>query len=175
MLNNVRPVQILALALALFPAILLSQEINKKITDPKFKKEILYGYCDRYGLEKGEFGKLFDEYYSLYEPDKGVLNQLKEKQEGIEILIVLGTWCSDSQEQVPKFFKVLDKIKFKKNRVQMICVSSDKEAGQVDILNYNIQRVPTFIIYRKGREIGRIIETPYATLEKDLLMFFSDN
>ncbi|MCU0370461.1 MAG: thioredoxin family protein [Bacteroidales bacterium] len=54
-------------------------------------------------------------------------------------------------------------------------VNRDKEAGLVETINYNIQKVPTFIIYRKGREIGRIIETPYTTLEKDLLMFFSDN
>jgi len=118
---------------------------------------------------------VFEEYYQIYEPDRAVLNQLKLKKEGLEILIVLGTWCSDSQEQVPKFFKILDKINFNKKSVQLICVSSDKEAGQVETANYNILKVPTFIIYRKGREIGRIIETPYDTLEKDLLMFFSDN
>jgi len=88
---------------------------------------------------------------------------------------VLGTWCSDSQEQVPGFFKVLDKIRFDKKNVQMIAVDSAKEAGIIDLVNYNIQKVPTFIIYRKGREIGRIIEKPYMTLEKDLLMFFNEN
>ena len=165
----------LLIAWVLLPVFVSSQEINKKIIDPKLNQEILYGYCDRAALEKDEFGKMFDQYYQIYEPDKAVLDQLKLKQEGVEILIVLGTWCSDSQEQVPKFFKILDKIRFSKKDVQMICVSRDKEAGEVDLVNYNIQKVPTFIIYRKGREIGRIIETPYATLEKDLLMFFGDN
>jgi thiol-disulfide isomerase/thioredoxin len=173
MIKNIR--YSIFLALVLLPVILFSQEINRKIIDPRLDKEILYGYCDRNGLEKGEFGKLFDEFYQRYEPDKAVLDKLKLKQEGVEILIVLGTWCSDSQEQVPRFFKILDKIKFNKKSLQMICVSRDKEAGEVETVNYNIQKVPTFIVYRKGREIGRIIESPYATLEKDLLMFFSDN
>ena len=165
----------LLITLILIPFMVRSQEFNQKIIDPKYGKEILYGYCDRSGLEKGEFGKFFEEYYEIYEPDKTVTDQLKLKQDGIEILIVLGTWCSDSQEQVPKFFKILDKIRFDKKSVQMVAVSSSKEAGEVDLVNYNIEKVPTFIIYRKGREVGRIIETPFMTLEKDLLMFFSED
>jgi len=37
-----------------------------------------------------------------------------------------------------------------------------------DIDNLDIKRVPTFIIYENGEEIGRIIETPKKSLEKDL-------
>ena len=173
MTKNVRSA--ILFVVTVFPVLMFSQEMNTKIMDPKLNKEILYGNCDRSGLEKGDYGKIFDEYYQVYEPDQKVLDQLKLKKEGIEILIVLGTWCSDSQEQVPKFFKILDKIKFDRKDVQLICVSSGKEAGEVDIINYNIQKVPTFIIYSKGREIGRIVESPYTTLEKDLLIFFSDN
>jgi hypothetical protein len=172
MLNNGKSA--LIIVFACIPLMLLSQEMNKKIHDSKLDKEILYGDCNRAGLELGEFGKMFNEYYRDYEPDRAVLNQLKLKKEGIDILIVLGTWCSDSQEQVPRFLKILDKIRFDKNEVQMICVSREKEAGEIDVKLYNIEKVPTFIVYRKGREIGRIIETPYMTLEKDLLMFFSD-
>jgi thiol-disulfide isomerase/thioredoxin len=165
----------LIMAVSLIPMVILSQEMNKMITDPKLDKEILCGYCDRSGLESGDFGVIFREFYKIYEPDNAVLNQLKLKKEGIEILIILGTWCSDSQEQVPRFFKILDKIKFSKKAVQMICVDRNKQAGETDLVNYNVQRVPTFIFYRKGREIGRIVETPYSTLEKDMLLFFSDN
>lgn len=164
----------LIFVLTFLPVLLFSQEINKKIIDPRLDEEILYGYCDRYGLEKGEFGKIFEEYYKIYEPDRATIDSLKLKKGGVEILIILGTWCSDSQEQVPRFFKILDKIKFSRKSVQMICVSRDKEAGDVETVNYNIQKVPTFIVYRKGREIGRIIETPYTSLERDLLMFFND-
>jgi hypothetical protein len=163
------------IAFVILPIFLLSQEFNKVITDPKNNKEILIGNCDRSGLEKGEFGKYFEQYYDLYEPDKAVLSELRTRQQGIEILVVLGTWCSDSQEQVPKFFKIMDKIRFDKKSLQLICVDREKKAGDVDLVNYNIEKVPTFIVYCKGREVGRIIETPYMTLEKDLLMFFSEN
>ena len=106
MSHNVRIV--ILLVVIIFPVVVFSQELNRKITDPKLNEEILYGYCDRSGLEKGEFGKSFDEYYKIYEPDQAVLDSLKLKKKGVEILIILGTWCSDSQEQLPKFFKILD-------------------------------------------------------------------
>jgi thiol-disulfide isomerase/thioredoxin len=163
------------LVMTLFPAMIFSQEFNRRINDPKLNQEILYGYCDRNGLETGDFGEIFAQYYKLYIPDKLVIKELRLHKDGIEILIVLGTWCSDSQEQVPKFFKVLDKIRFNKSSVEMICVSRDKEAGEVETAKFDIRKVPTFIIFRNGKEAGRIIETPYTTLEKDLLMFFTEN
>jgi thiol-disulfide isomerase/thioredoxin len=154
--------------------VLKSQEINRKIMDPKLNEEILYGYCNRNGLEEGEFGKVFKEYYSIYEPDKEVMGVMRSKLDSVSILIVLGTWCSDSQEQVPKFFKVLDKIRFNEKNLTIICVSKDKEAGEIDVKKYDIQRVPTFIIFRGSKEVGRIIETPVTSLEKDLLMLLGD-
>ena len=102
------------IALVILPLVILSQELNQTVIDKESGKEILFGNCDRTGLEKGEFGKSFDEYYEVYEPDQSVLNHLKQKKEGRDILMVVGTWCSDSQEQVPKFYKILDKIKFDK-------------------------------------------------------------
>jgi hypothetical protein len=38
--------------------------------------------------------------------------------------------------------------------------------GDVDSLD--IELVPTFIFYRKGMEIGRIVETPLQTMEEDI-------
>lgn len=134
----------------------------------------MIGYCDREGLKTGDFGALFNQNYKLYVPERAVTNKLKYLREGADILIVLGTWCSDSEEQVPRFLKVLDKIKFKKKNVTLLCVDRDKKAGDIDTSVYDIIRVPTIIVYRKGQELGRIIEKPYRTLEKDLLMFLED-
>jgi hypothetical protein len=153
---------------------LRSQELNKQFTDPKDNEVMLVGYCNREGLEEGEFGKVFDEYYSIYEPDKEVISQMRGKTDSVAIVIVMGTWCSDSQEQVPRFFKILDKIRFDDKDVTIICVDKNKEAGEIDLKKYDIQKVPTFIVYRKTRDAGRIVEKPMSTLEKDLLMLLED-
>ena len=38
---------------------------------------------------------------------------------------------------------------------------------------FNIKRVPTFIFYKKGKEIGRYVEYARESLEKDLLKIVS--
>jgi thiol-disulfide isomerase/thioredoxin len=170
---NVRP--ILVIAMMFISALAsLAQEINKSIIDPKLNEKILIGYCNRAGLEEGDFGKSYKEYYSVYMPDKSTVTQLRKRLENVEIIIVLGTWCSDSEEQVPKFLKVLDKIHFDDGDLTMICVDKDKLAGDVDISKYGIQKVPTFIIFRNDNEIGRIVESPMNSLEGDLLMILED-
>ena len=41
------------------------------------------------------------------------------------------------------------------------------------IASLKIEAIPTFIVYRKDAEIGRIVETPKTTLEADLLEILS--
>ncbi|MFO7614472.1 MAG: thioredoxin family protein [Bacteroidales bacterium] len=172
MLQNVRFAFLLVMIIS--PVVIFSQEINRKITDQRLNKEILYGYCDRSGLQEGDFGEAFSEYYRNYKPDKAVIRQLRKLDKDADITIVLGTWCSDAEKQVPRFLKILDRIKFNKQRITMICVDRDKKVEGIDIQKLDIQRIPTFIVYVKGREAGRIIEKPYLSLERDLLMFLSD-
>ncbi len=157
------------LILFILPLALFSQVMNQRTADPKSGKDILIGYCDRDGLQLGKFGELYNTYYPIYHPKKEVISELKKHREGLSVVIVLGTWCSDSQEQVPKFLKVLDRIRLPKEQEEFICVDRNKEGGDVDVSKYDISLVPTFIIKRNGKEIGRIIETPIRSLEEDLL------
>lgn len=153
---------------------LQAQELNSRTVDPKTGQEILIGTCDREGLLTGKFGEMYRQYYPIYEPKKDVISSLKRHREGVDIVIVLGTWCSDSYEQVPKFFKVLDKMKFDQKKVSILCVDREKKAGELEVAKYNIVYVPTFILYRHGKEIGRIVETPVRTLEKDMMAILQE-
>ena len=80
----------------------------------------------------------------------------------------MGTWCSDSRREVPRFYKILDSLNFPSAKVKLIMVDRKKEAAGIDISPFNIELVPTMIFYNDGLEDGRIIETPKETLEKDL-------
>ena len=164
-----KKVILLGIFVSLLSGMLMSQELNKRVVDPRLNKEILIGYCDRDGLKTGKFGELYREYYPIYKPDKEIIRQLKGHREGLDIVIVLGTWCSDSHEQVPKFLKVLDRMKFNKENLTLICVDREKQGGDVDVSGYRVVYVPTFIFIRNGKELGRIVETPVRTLEEDML------
>ena len=132
-------------------------------------EEILVGKVTRSQLQTGEFGDYFEYNYTNYSPDQQTINELKNKIYGYDIIIVLGTWCSDSQREVPRFYKILDKLEYNTNTVTIYCVDRNKTAGNYDISDLNIERVPTFIFVKDGVEKGRIIETPQNTLEKDML------
>ena len=144
------------------PLAAVSQE--KTISDP------IVGDCSREDLTTGDFGAYFEEYYRDYDPESAFITGLESIRDSISIVIVLGTWCHDSQEQVPRFFKVLDEMNFDRSQVQMICVDTSKEVPGQDVSELGIVRVPTFIIYRGGEEAGRIVETPVQSLERDLLL-----
>jgi len=148
-----------------------AQEMNKKYHDPELEREVLVGYCDLNGIEQGEFGEIFKSNYKIYKTETSVIKQIQSllNKDDYEITSVFADWCSDSEYQLPNFYKVLDEVGFAIDNRKLIAVDRSKSAQDLDISGYDIQLVPTFIIYLKGEEIGRIIETPNDTLEKDLL------
>lgn len=146
-----------------------AQKINKKIIDTKTNKEILIGNCNIKGLKTDSFGLVFNNEYKYYIPDNNTITLLQSKIKKIRIEIVMGTWCGDSKEQVPRFIKILDILKYKTKKIKILCIDHFFNAENFEKGENNIQKIPTFIIYRKNKEIGRIVESPMNSLEKDLL------
>ncbi|MCX6234841.1 MAG: thioredoxin [Bacteroidetes bacterium] len=149
--------------------VLEAQEKNKIIMDSILQKEVLVGYCTREGLQTGEFAKSYTTEYRYYNPNPKICATLGKYINKYKITVVLGSWCSDTKEQVPRFFKVMDQLKYKERKLTLICVDRAKTARTMDISGLKIEKVPTFIIYKRKCEIGRIIETPLISLEDDLL------
>lgn len=162
------------LTLILFLLILLcgcSQpvEVNQEAISDE-DETILIGKIDLVGLGKEPYSLWFDENYVNYTVDAATVEGLIV--DDIDIKIFLGTWCEDSQIQVPQFFKILNHLGYDISRVEMVGVyhrpglrltgPNHEEEG------LNIEFVPTFIFYREGEEIGRIAEYPKASLEKDM-------
>ncbi len=148
-----------------------SQNINNKIFDEKIGREILIGYCDINVLQEEPFNEWFDSEFDEYTPEKKVLRKIKKnsKNKKVKIIIVMATWCGDSRREVPRFYKILDKVKYNFKNVTLINVDTKKLAEGTNVEKLNIEKVPTFIFYRNKKEVGRIIETPIETLEKDML------
>ncbi|WP_231426088.1 thioredoxin family protein [Pedobacter sp. Leaf250] len=151
-----------------------AQEVNKKIHDQARNKDVLINVCTREGITIfPEFKEMYDPIYAAYVPDAATMIELKKLVKKEKIKIVFGTWCGDSKVNVPNFFKVLDALQFKEKNVEIIAVDGSKKAENGIIDGLDIQRVPTFIVYdKKGKELGRIIEHPKATLEADLLEIY---
>jgi thiol-disulfide isomerase/thioredoxin len=146
-----------------------TQVLNQKTIDEKKHQEILVGYCTREGFVTCSFDSAYQAGYGPYTPDTAAMRLLSPGMNEITIKLVMGTWCGDSKDQVPHFYKILDLLKFDFSKLSLICVDRTKAAPGIDLAPLSINLVPTFIFYRNDKEIGRIIETPTISLEKDML------
>lgn len=155
--------------LVLFTLQAYTQELNKKVLDEKTGTEILIGYCDEPAFQLGEFGESYSKEFKAFQPKDNTMNQLKGKLDDITFTIVLGTWCDDTKEQLGRFTKLLYCLKYDMNRCTFIAVDRTKTAEKVPMDDLKIEKVPTFIVYRNAVEIGRIVETPEASMDTDLM------
>jgi len=146
------------------------QEMNQVVFSEKTNSNIMLGYCNRDGFAQAEFQAWFDLNYDSYSPDQEIIGKLRniDKQE-LTIKIVLGTWCPDSRREVPVFYRVVDGIDIPDEKLSLICVNRLKEFPGTDLSHLEINFVPTIIIYRSDSEIGRIIESPSESIERDML------
>lgn len=139
-----------------------------KVFDEKSNNMMLVGESPRKAYQDEDFAIWFNSEYTNYIVNSEALEKSKKNIEGKVIRIVLGTWCPDSRREVPRFIKMLDFLNFPDDKVLFINVDRNKKGLRDEVNGLEINFVPTFIIYENGREIGRIIEKPEVSLEKDL-------
>jgi len=104
------------------------------------------------------------------QPDAGKARALAAVAPGAEVTVFLGTWCGDSRREVPRFWRALDlaggSIPFK---ISYVTVDRHKKEPAGPVTESGVQFLPTFIVRRDGREVGRIVETSPHGIENDLL------
>ncbi len=106
---------------------------------------------------------------AAYKPDPQLTAALAKRLAPYTIVTVMGTWCDDSQNLVPKLAKVLSAAQFPASRFLMYGVDRAKETGGIERKLYSIEKVPTIIVFRGNSEVGRITESVQKSVEADLL------
>lgn len=119
------------------------------------------------------FNEWFITNYDSYEIDQEIVENLKPLLENVNIKVFMGTWCSDSQDQTPVLYKILDTTDFNYDNLELVTVNEDKKTPDNLQEGLNIERVPTFIFYKEGKEIGRFVEYPRESVEADMLKIVS--
>ena len=158
--------------------ITFSQTINQTVVDDKGNQKLL-GKIDKSGLQQAPFNEWFEPNYDNYLVNKQVVSKLKDSLNQYTIKVILGTWCGDSKKEVPRFYHILDIAKFPASQLEVIAVDKTpeayKQAPNHEEKHLNIHRVPTFIFYKNGQEVNRIVEHPMETLERDMLNIVTQN
>lgn len=160
------------IGLLLFPFLFLNCSPTGKIITNDNEK-MMIGQAKKSDLEKSPFNSWYTSGYNAYKPNDEVVNQLKDKVTNTTVTIFMGTWCEDSQNHVPDFYKVLEACQFKNRGITLIAMDKNKTTPELFEKGLNITNVPTFIFYEKGVEINRIVESPIISIEQDMLDILS--
>ncbi|WP_159821287.1 TlpA family protein disulfide reductase [Colwellia sp. 20A7] len=111
----------------------------------------------------------FSEQYKAFTPTAQDI-ALMQKLKGKELIVLFGTWCHDSEREVPKLIKLLEESKVKLASINYVAVDYDKrDAGGIAEAN-DLQYTPTFIVKQNGKELVRVIEKPTGSLAQDLTL-----
>ena len=112
-------------------------------------------------LERHE---VFKRNYDAYEVTAGI----DGLPTGLKVKILFGTWCHDSEREVPRVLKLLAASGVKEESISLIALDISKEEpwGREKVLG--VKNTPTFIFFIGGTELGRIVERPSKSLIEDI-------
>lgn len=109
-----------------------------------------------------------------YTPDPDAIAGLKKWAGSIQLLVFMGTWCEDSQFIIPKFFMLTDAVNFPDSSITLIGVDRNKKTLSHLTEALGITNVPTIMVMKDGKEIGRVVEYGKSGMfDKDLADFLS--
>jgi hypothetical protein len=110
-----------------------------------------------------------------YKPEAQTVAALKRVEPDTTLIIAAGTWCGDSKHYVPELLRALHEAGNPHLHIKVIGIAN-KFAEPVEFIKaHEIKKVPTIIVERNGKEIGRITESPVSkTMEDDLVAIFAN-
>jgi hypothetical protein len=103
-----------------------------------------------------------------YQPNRNAVDELSKIAGDYRFVVFAGTWCGDTKDLLPKFYKVLVEAGIDMHAIEMYGVNRNKEALNIEATLYGIKNIPTIIVMHQFREIGRIVENVNTSIEEDL-------
>jgi len=131
--------------------------------------KVLIGFIARKDLVNDSAFTWFAQNQQGYTPDAAALQALKASRDSINIIAFGGTWCGDTKNILPKFFVLADAAGLSPDRITVIGVDHNKRTIQHLSEAFGITNVPTLIIMKNGRELGRVVEYGhYGSFDKEI-------
>jgi thiol-disulfide isomerase/thioredoxin len=120
---------------------------------------ILNGIITKYALaNNASFNSWYATNQQGYVPQPTVIKAMEATKDNVQYVIFGGTWCGDTQYILPKFFKIQAQAGVADNAISFYGVDRQKQTlGNIQAA-FGITNVPTIIVMKAGKEIGRVVE-----------------
>lgn len=148
----------LVFTLALFLGNLSFAQSQYEVLVERPNEKTLKGIISREVLQSDTSFKWYASNLKGYSPNTAALEGLKNNKDSIQLLTFMGTWCEDSHFIIPKFYSLLDAAGFSQDKVTLIGVDRNKKTLSHLSEALNVTNVPTIIVLKKGKELGRVVE-----------------
>lgn len=111
--------------------------------------------------------------YEQYQPSSEEMAAVKSLS-GKSLIVLFGTWCHDSEREVPRLLKLLDLSGVELQSLSLHGVNYNKQEPNDLHQQYVLKYSPTIILLQGENELGRIVEKPVASLGEDLAGFVAE-
>ena len=133
--------------------------------------------ADRYQYPLGDISQaqllerheMFKRNFDAYEVTAGIDGLPAD----LKVKILFGTWCHDSEREVPRMMKLLAASGVKEESISLISLDIRKEEPEGRAKALDVRFTPTFIFFSGDIELGRIIERPTISLRDDVVAIAS--
>ena len=131
-------------------------EVNPDPNHPE--RKILKGIINKDLIKNDSSYKWYaDNQKSYANPDTSIVGAL-HRDNAVNYLVFGGTWCGDTQYILPKFFMLQEKAGIADDRITFFGVDRQKKSLGNITSALNITNVPTIIVMKNGKEVGRVVE-----------------
>ena len=159
---------ILTILLVIFPLATSAQEKeynNETESVSEYVSKILNGPITKEGLQQMPYKTWFNKNFKTYLIDQNSLKEIKKRKlNKLKILAFMGTWCHDSNREIPRLLRVAEELGIG-GQLELYGVDVNKKSLQGREQAYNIRKTPTIIFLLDGEEVGRILEEPEVSFE----------
>jgi thiol-disulfide isomerase/thioredoxin len=120
--------------------------------------KILKGFIAKKELATDTAFAWFVQGQKSFTPNADVVKQYTAAKDSISFVVFGGTWCEDTKHLLPNFMATADAAGIAADRLTLIGVDRNKKTLFNLSEAFNVTLVPTIIVMKNGREIGRVVE-----------------
>jgi thiol-disulfide isomerase/thioredoxin len=110
--------------------------------------------------------------YSLlrdrYKPKKAPIAFINAYAKPVKIVVMFATWCPTCKRVVPHFLRIMQDAANKNFSIRYIGLAMGGSEPRKELEEFG-HDYPAFILFRDGKEIGRLVGEPTVTIEEYLV------
>lgn len=150
--------QLLLFAIGILSFQYIFAQPSAEISRDAYGNKILNGFITKRQISSDTAFAWYAQNQKGYTPSAEVTQAYSANKDSVNIIVFGGTWCDDTKNLLPKFLAATDAAGFPENHITLIGVDRNKKTFYNLTDAFAVTNVPTFIVMKNGKEIGRVVE-----------------